>query len=267
MGIGVTATTAQLDATHGLDRHRPGRRRTPASHELIHRSPPGPRTLPGPVRRMGAGVTATAAQLDDTHGVDHADLPADDPGAGEPDLSSPEPPAEASRAGSAGPSRSRSSSRPASGNLDRVTVRRVLARHAEVAALPETDLRLAGTVLGTDPDVNEVTEASLLGAGAQTVTALRDLDLVTTAGSDMDALIAVIELGSERVRAVNALVAAIADRQPLRLHTAEAKAARQLVVVARGLSEQALRRAAVVTSLLGRGDPTRPAAANRRAAT
>lgn len=147
------------------------------------------------------------------------------------------------------PSRARSR-RPGGVELDRATVRRVLERHAAVGALPRPDLELMAGLLGVETDAESVTVSSLVGGKAGTATALQDLRDLADAGSDMDALLEAIELGPERVRALNALVAAVTGGTPVRLHASHAKAARQVVVAVRGLDAKVRSRIAGLAPLL-----------------
>ncbi|WP_344808318.1 hypothetical protein [Microlunatus ginsengisoli] len=139
--------------------------------------------------------------------------------------------------------------RPAREALDRATVRRVLDRFATFAALPGDDLRLAGQLLGTAADPAAVTEASLAGAG-DTARGLRDLQAITGADSDMDALLTAVEIGPERVRAVNALAAAAAGRNPVRLRPSHTKAARQVVLAVRAVDQAVLDRLRALGELI-----------------
>ncbi len=202
---------------------------------------------------MGTGVTTTDTE--------HGPL---DPDLGDPDLGAPphdlrtdgsdgvagadDHPLGSAPATSAG-RRPVARRRPAA-DLDRATVRRVLTRYAEVVSLTAADLRLTANLLGCDTEPDAIAEASLTGAGASATSALRDLAQITSSETDMDALIVTIELGADRVRSVNALLAAVQDRPPRRLQTSEAKAARQLVVAARLLPPESLHRATQLAALL-----------------
>ena len=147
------------------------------------------------------------------------------------------------------PSRSRSR-RAGAAELDRAAVRRVLERQAAVRSLAGSDLELVAGLLGVEAAVDAVTESSLVGGKAATATALRDLDQLAGSGSDMDALLAAIEMGPERIRALNTLVATLCGTTPTRLHASHAKAARQVVVAVRRLPEDVRGRVSGLTPLL-----------------
>ncbi|HEY5785484.1 MAG TPA: hypothetical protein VIT65_11970 [Microlunatus sp.] len=141
--------------------------------------------------------------------------------------------------------------RPATSEVDRATVRRVLERRAALASLSGSDLEVVAGLLGVEADVEAITESSLVGGKAATTAALRDLRQLAESESDMDALLGAIEMGPERVRALGGLVASLSGVGATRLHASHAKAARQVVVLVRGLDPQVLGRIMGLSALLG----------------
>ena len=227
-------------------------------HLVGHRessAPDTPRPLLPNVRRMEPDVSTSTLEATESDSGWPDDDAASDGNGSQHERTNVQQPArhdhhEAESDSRSRPSRSRRR-RPATSELDRATVRRVLERRAALASLSGSDLEVVAGLLGVDADVEAVTESSLVGGKAGTTAALRDLRQLAESESDMDALLGAIEMGPERVRALGGLVASLSGGGGTRLHASHAKAARQVVVLVRGLDPQVLGRIIGLSALLG----------------